>query len=193
MITFACRSPALRGLYGVIAVCLAISVGDATSGAAQDRATEPPVGDMWRGEAPEPSWTGEQAAAGYAQRSERHQAFMESGVPPAYRNARSPYSEFERLIPEGRALYTVNCMHCHGPRGFGEGDPLMDLRPTRMFLAFMINTPDLVDEYLMWTIAGGGAEFGSSMPSYGDRLTGLEIWKIVFYMRAGFPGSEVPQ
>ncbi len=186
------RSPDLSGLYGVIVVCLAILVGDASSATAQDRASEQPIGDLWQGEAPPPSWSGEQAAAALALRSERHKAFMENGVPPEYRNARSPYSEAEKLIPEGRALYTVNCIACHGFRGFGDGDALMDLRPTRMFLAYMINSPDLVDEYLMWTIAGGGAEFGSSMPPYKERLTEREIWKIVVYMRAGFPGSEVP-
>ena len=59
-------------------------------------------------------------------------------------------------------------------------------------LTFMIESPDLVDEYLMWTIAEGGAEFGSSMPAYRAFLTQREIWKIVAYMRAGFPGSESP-
>lgn len=192
MIASARRSPTLRGLYGVIVVCLAILVGDASGGTAQDRADERAVGDMWRGEAPEPSWSGEQAAASLATRSERHKAFIENGVPPEYRNARNPYSDAEKLIPEGRALYTVHCIACHGFKGFGDGDALMDLRPTRMFLAYMIESPDLVDEYLMWTIAGGGAEFDSSMPPYKDRLTEQEIWKIVVYMRAGFPGSDVP-
>lgn len=192
MNAYARRSGVFIGLYGVIAVCLASFVGCASVEKAEDHSPGQPVGDMWRGEAAAPSWVGEQAAAALALRSERHKAFIDNGVPPKYRNAQNPYANVEDIISDGWALYTVNCLACHGFKGFGDGDALMDLRPTRMFLAYMIESPDLVDEYLMWTIADGGAEFGSSMPSFEERLTELDVWKIVAYMRAGFPGTEVP-
>jgi len=187
------RRPSGHGvLCGVIAVFLTLLIGDPSGVAGQERDATRALGDMWRGEAPSPSWSGEPAATAYALRSKRHKAFMQGGVPPEYRNARSPYPAAEKLIPEGRALYTVTCMACHGPKGFGDGDAVMDLRPTPVFLAFMIDSPDLIDQYLMWTIAAGGAEFDSSMPAFEGRLTHREIWKIVAYMRAGFPDSQIP-
>ena len=46
----------LIGLYGAIAVCLASVVGCEAVDRTQDGAAEQAVGDMWRGEAAEPSW-----------------------------------------------------------------------------------------------------------------------------------------
>ncbi len=192
MINSVIRSAEMRRLFAVMLVWPAIVIGGATGVAADDGAAEQPIGDLWQGQAPPPSWSGEQAAAALAMRSERHKAFIENGVPAEYQDASNPFAASGELVAEGRALYTVNCIACHGFKGFGDGDAMMDLRPTRMFLAYMIESPDLVDEYLIWTISKGGAEFGSSMPPYKDRLTEHDIWKIVAYMRAGFPGSDVP-
>jgi mono/diheme cytochrome c family protein len=47
-----------------------------------------------------------------------------------------------------------------------------------------------VDEYLLWTIAEGGVQFGTGMPAYREVLTERQIWWIVTYMRAGFPNVE---
>jgi len=44
-----------------------------------------------------------------------------------------------------------------------------------------------IDPYLLWTIAEGGAEFDTEMPAYKNILSQDEIWKIVAFMRAGFP------
>jgi len=187
MLVSARRPSSLGAVCGAIAICLAILIGDPPEATAQDRDATRALGDMWQGEAPSPSWSGDQAAAAYALRSKRHKSFMQGGVPPEYRNARSPYPAAEMLLPEGRALYVAECAICHGAKGFGDGEAAMDLRLPPAFLAFMIKSPDLIDQYLMWTIAEGGAEFGSSMPAYKAFLTNREIWKIVAYMRAGFP------
>ena len=44
-----------------------------------------------------------------------------------------------------------------------------------------------VDEYLLWSIAEGGKQFGTNMPAFKGTLSRREIWEIVSYMRAGFP------
>jgi len=186
MFTFFPRSTGHTILLSAFAVCLAVLIGDPSGAAGQDRA----VGDIWRGEAPEPTWGGGESASGYALRSARHQAFMQGGVPAEYRNARSPYPAAEKFIREGGEIYAAQCARCHGAQGFGDGEVAMDLRPTPAFLAFMIDSPDLVDEYLMWTVAEGGVEFGSDMPAFKDTLTNREIWKIVVFMRAGFPPAQ---
>ncbi|GLO76368.1 hypothetical protein MACH18_34480 [Phaeobacter italicus] len=43
------------------------------------------------------------------------------------------------------------------------------------------------DEYLLWAISEGGQRFGTEMPAFREALTEEEIWKIIAYMRAGFP------
>lgn len=72
----------------------------------------------------------------------------------------------------------------------GDGDAALAVNPSPALLAFMIQTPLGVDEYLMWSVSEGGALFGSDMPAYKDRLSMVEIWKIIAYMRAGFPHAE---
>jgi len=51
----------------------------------------------------------------------------------------------------------------------------------------MIQMPMSVDEYMMWSISEGGKAFGTAMPAFKDTLSEEEIWKIVIFMRAGFP------
>ncbi len=182
--------PTIRADLCAIALAAALIIGAPVDVFAQDGSDGRALGDMWQRPTSEPAWTGEDAAAAYALRSKRHKAFMQGGVPPEYRNARSPYPAADRLVGEGGALYAEHCAGCHGPEGFGDGVAAMDLRPTPTFLAFMIESPDLVDEYLMWTIAEGGAQFDTEMPAYKDALDTRDIWKIVVYMRAGFPPAN---
>jgi mono/diheme cytochrome c family protein len=54
----------------------------------------------------------------------------------------------------------------------------------------MIKRQRSVDEYLLWTISDGGAQFGTEMPAYKEILTDNQIWQIVTYMRAGFPPAS---
>jgi mono/diheme cytochrome c family protein len=58
----------------------------------------------------------------------------------------------------------------------------------------MIQRPISVDEYLLWSIAEGGKQFDTEMPAFKNILSHEEIWKIIAYMRAGFPsGASTPQ
>jgi mono/diheme cytochrome c family protein len=54
-------------------------------------------------------------------------------------------------------------------------------------LIHLTRLPSRVDEYLIWSIAEGGAILGSDMPAFKDTLDERQIWQIVTYMRAGFP------
>ncbi len=66
----------------------------------------------------------------------------------------------------------------------------MRLSPSPALLAYMIRRPIAVDEYLLWTISEGGAQFGSKMPAFKDKLGRDDIWRVVAYMRAGFPSAD---
>jgi mono/diheme cytochrome c family protein len=69
----------------------------------------------------------------------------------------------------------------------GDGEGGKSLSPSPALLANLIEMPMSVDEFLLWSISDGGTAFGTAMPAFKDVLTRDEIWKIVTYMRAGFP------
>ena len=69
----------------------------------------------------------------------------------------------------------------------GDGDIANALNPSPALLAYLIQMPMSVDEYLMWSISEGGTDLGTAMPAFKEKLSREEIWKIIAFMRAGFP------
>lgn len=138
-------------------------------------------------------WGPGRMGSGMQQRMARHWTFMHQGIPVAYRAARNPNSPVAKTIGEGRTLYQENCASCHGASGMGDGEAANTLNPSPALLAYMIQMPMSVDEYMLWSISDGGASFGSAMPAFKDVLTQDEIWNIVTFMRAGFPGGQTQQ
>jgi mono/diheme cytochrome c family protein len=126
----------------------------------------------------------------------RHTTYVTYGVPKEYDGARSTVEPNPDVIGAGGKLYTQNCAGCHGKDGMGDGDMGKALSPSPALLAYMIRRPISVDEYLLWAVSEGGKQFGTEMPSFKDKLSREEIWRIVAYMRAGFadlgakPGAE---
>ncbi len=135
-------------------------------------------------------WAPGRMRSGLRQRMARHRAFMHQGTPEAYRGAGNPLPPDPGTIAEGRALYLGSCASCHGADGTGKGSPENSLNPSPALLAYLIQMPKLVDEYMLWSISDGGKEFGSPMPAFKDRLTRDQIWKIVIFLRAGFPDDR---
>lgn len=117
----------------------------------------------------------------------RHWHYMLRGVPDGYLDQRSDVPRTRETIRQGGVLYAAHCAACHGAAGFGVRDPSQSLLPSPALLAFLVQKPIAVDEYLLWSIAEGGTPFDSAMPAFKDRLTRAEIWKIIAFMRAGFP------
>lgn len=72
----------------------------------------------------------------------------------------------------------------------GDGEAGKALNPSPALLAHMIQMPMSADEYLLWAISEGGQPFGTAMSSFKNALSEDDIWKIVSFMRAGFP--ELP-
>ena len=126
---------------------------------------------------------------GHVQRMSRHRTFMNDGVPSEYRGKLNPLAPTHGVIHEGSMLYQQHCADCHGAEGMGDGDAANSVNPPPAFLAYLIQRPQSVDEYLMWTISEGGTVFGTAMPVFKDELSELAIWKIITFMRAGFPQS----
>lgn len=180
----------VAGLGRVLALGLLVwSLGPASAWAQSSEPPELVPGmDLWTHEREAaPYWQSESAGAEVESRAKRHREFMEGGVPVEYRSHSSPYPAATKVIEAGGELYVAHCAECHGARGLGDGKAGLDLTPSPALLAYLIERPRAVDEYLLWSISEGGAQFGTAMPAFKDRLSEDQIWQIVTYMRAGFP------
>ena len=207
------RTPTNRQPLGVILSACAVFVGMASASAQQAKPepqagmSPPPVIETAPPTIPPPStsgfdywqpawmmnelWGPDRISKGLEVRMKRHNTFMQQGVPEAYRSQHAMIAPTPSTLGEGRDLYERNCATCHGGDGMGDGDHANALSPSPALLAYLIRRPIAVDEYLLWSISEGGAAFGSGMPAFKGKLTHDEIWKIVTYMRAGFPGGKV--
>lgn len=163
----------------VVAACLTLAL--LASGSA------PPPKDLWRAPRQALEDRPENLPRALRLPGARHWHYMLRGIPEAYQDQRSNAPRTADAVRRGGRLYATHCASCHGPTGFGVRDPSQSLLPSPALLAFLVQKPIAVDEYLLWSIAEGGVPFDSAMPAFKDRLTRDEIWLIVAFMRAGFP------
>ena len=156
--------------------------------ASAQQTTPPCCVDQWNpGWMHRDQWRSHHMSPGQRQRMMRHWTFMNEGVPDLYRGARSTVPATPETVTEGRTLYQAHCAVCHGATGMGDGEAARSLSPSPALLSYMVNMPMAVDEYLLWSVADGGAAFDTDMPAFKDTLTHEEIWTIIAFMRAGFP------
>ena len=134
-----------------------------------------------------PGWGWGNMGPAQQQRMQRHWTYMNEGVPAAYRGARSTVRATPEIIAGGQSLYSDNCARCHGAEGLGDGEAGRSLVPSPALLRWFVEMPMSGDEYLLWTISEGGERFGTDMPAFKGSLNEEDIWKIIAYMRAGFP------
>jgi cytochrome c553 len=153
---------------------------------------DPPLGwDIW-----DPTWStrevwrGEEADETLRWRRERHEIYIDEGVPKAYRQASNPQPRIPSVLEAGHELYAEHCASCHDAGGQGRGEAGLSLYPPPALLIHLTRMPSRVDEYLIWSIAEGGESFGSAMPAFKDKLDESEIWQIITFMRAGFPAVD---
>jgi mono/diheme cytochrome c family protein len=121
------------------------------------------------------------------QRMLRFSAFVNKKVPEEYLTAENTIGYTTNAIAAGGPLYVANCAKCHGTTGLGNGELAYSLNPSPALLAYLIQQPIAIDQYLLWTISEGGEQFGTAMPSFKNELSQDQIWQIVAYLRAGFP------
>ena len=120
----------------------------------------------------------------------RQQFYVRQGLPPVYRGKTNPLATNVPNVIRGADLYNARCASCHGLMGFGDGLAGGALRTQPADLAWSLSAPGVKDDYLFWTIAEGGAPFGTNMPAYKNDLREGQIWMIITYMRAAFEGRE---
>jgi mono/diheme cytochrome c family protein len=124
------------------------------------------------------------------QRMLRFSTFVNRGIPEKYLKAENGVGYTVRAIAEGGPLYMAHCQKCHGDTGLGNGDLAYALTPSPALLAYMVQQPIAVDQYLLWSISEGGKQFGTAMPAFKNQLSEEQTWQIVAYLRAGFPDLD---
>jgi len=155
----------------------------------QDQHAPPPRGfDYWQ-----PDWMVRELwgpgtmPKGMMVRLLRHTTYMQYGVPKEYQGAKSNVPSGSETITAGGELYANHCAGCHGSDGMGGGEPGRAVSPSPALLAYMVQRPIAVDEYLLWAISDGGKQFETEMPSFKNKLSREEIWRVIACMRSGFP------
>ncbi|MBK8902537.1 MAG: c-type cytochrome [Anaerolineaceae bacterium] len=82
------------------------------------------------------------------------------------------------MLELGKRIYSTTCVACHAEEGSGGTGPALNSQQ-------ILTTRS--DEQLRDTIVSGGWRPNSTMPSFGDRLTSVEIDALVSYLRAWEP------
>lgn len=186
--------PAISGMLALAVVAAFMLMLKGAAAQSPDRVPQPGHWDRWNPNwMQRDTWGPGRMETGMRQRMARHWTFMHRGIPGAYIGATNPLAPDSDTIGAGRALYREKCASCHGATGMGDGEVANSLSPSPALLAYLIQMPNSVDEYMIWSISDGGAAFGTKMPAYKNVLTKDQIWQIVTYMRAGFPAEQVQQ
>lgn len=119
---------------------------------------------------------------------QRHHFAMMSGIPSPYDSFKNPLPQSRETVDKGGVTYEKSCLPCHGPTGQGDGEAGRNLSPPPGNLAWLSQMPMVRwDPFMYWTIAEGGAAFGTAMPAFKGTLTENDIWAVTAYIQARLP------
>jgi mono/diheme cytochrome c family protein len=125
--------------------------------------------------------------SGYGSMPRQHFAMM-SGILAPYNSLSNPLPRTRDTVQRGGAVYEQNCASCHGTTGTGDGPVGRTLSPLPANLALLSQMPiGQWDPFMYWTVAEGGAQFGSAMPAFKNALSKDEIWEVIAYIQARLP------
>lgn len=97
---------------------------------------------------------------------------------PADKKAKNSYIKFDAVSSgQGEAIYTKNCMSCHGNPG--KGNNLKSLNPMPPDLS-SVRTQSLTDGELFYILTTGRM----IMPSFQNVLSEEERWKVISFIRS---------
>ncbi len=102
---------------------------------------------------------------------------------------RKDTANFEKYVREGGEIYSKNCVYCHGDGLDGKGLFAHGFNPAPADFTDSGTIAMLQESYLFWRIAKGGPglpkeskPWNSAMPTWEDRLSEEEIWKVILYL-----------
>lgn len=100
-------------------------------------------------------------------------------VPANFKSLKNPVVQSDASTKTGMAIFTKNCISCHGKTGLGNGVKVATLK----------NSPgdfsrpefqNLTDGEIFYRIKTGKEE----MPKFGGKLSDDDIWNVVNHLRA---------
>lgn len=117
-----------------------------------------------------------------------HAPYAYNNTPEDYelagQNVKNPIPYSEDVVNDGKELYGMFCVHCHGKTGQGDGSIVEREKfppiPTKFTEAL-----ELVEGKMFHTITYGKGLMGS----HASQLSQEERWKLVHYIRAKFMGK----
>jgi len=105
--------------------------------------------------------------------------FVVEAFPTSYMHSPIRYGALS--VARGMPLYTENCVLCHGPYGYGDGQAAASLK---------VKPADLTGQHLFhhgegtlfWWVSQGVA--GTPMPGFADQLSETQRWDLLNFLRA---------
>ena len=95
----------------------------------------------------------------------------------------------EAYVERGRAIYTQNCVPCHGDRLDGQGHFAHAFTPVPADFTSGGTISQLQESYVFWRIATGGpglpqegTPWNSAMPAWEPILEEDEIWAVIIFL-----------
>jgi mono/diheme cytochrome c family protein len=120
----------------------------------------------------------------------RHHLGATGQIPAAFAKLSNPLSPTPQNAQAGAAVYSANCVSCHGETGLGDGPGARKLSPPPARLGWLAKVPAARrDAFMNWAIVDGGARFRTGMPSYKGKLTDDQIWSVIGYIQARLPAA----
>ena len=109
-------------------------------------------------------------------------------VPARAEKKKNPVATEDTSLAKGKALYTKECLSCHGPAGKGDGPAVKDLE----------KKPGDLSDPKLWEQTDGALFFKITegrrpMPSMEKAFTEDERWLVINYVRtfAPKPGNKI--
>lgn len=91
---------------------------------------------------------------------------------------KNPLTGNAQATKEGAALFSKQCLMCHGAKGMGDGIVGINLNP-RPGNLLLPKAQKLSDGAIFWKISNGKAP----MPTFKGALTETQRWQLVNYVR----------
>ncbi|MFL7894215.1 MAG: c-type cytochrome [Anaerolineales bacterium] len=112
----------------------------------------------------------------------------EGDPPSTYASMTNPLPKTVEILEEGKAIFTRECMVCHGDAGTGHGPYKSGLQPSPPDFSDgsygTLANPSYTDADYFWRISEGLP--WSAMPSWKLRYSEEDRWKLVYYIRVNF-------
>lgn len=110
------------------------------------------------------------------------------GAPTQYAGLSNPLPKTRATLDRGAEVYAARCASCHGRTGWGDGPAGRKLSPPPADLAWLWRMPmSQWDGFMYWTVAEGGASFGTTMPAHDQKLSSDDAWAVIAYIQARLP------